>query len=98
MGVVPGFSLHDELRILTENGFSPYEALAAGTVAASKIVQRMNGKDDFGTIASGKRADLVQLKENPLEDVGNTRKILGVMAAGRWYDKESLAQMLLPSQ
>ena len=26
MGIVPGFSLHDELRILVENGFTPYEA------------------------------------------------------------------------
>jgi imidazolonepropionase-like amidohydrolase len=98
MGVVPGFSIHDELRILTENGFTPYEALAAGTAVASKIVQRINGKDDFGTIAPGKRADLVQLKENPLQDVTNTRKILGVMAAGRWYDKEALAEMLLPKR
>ena len=95
MGIVPGFSLHDELKILTENGFTPYEALAAGTVVASQIVRRMKRKDDFGTIEAGKRADLIQLKENPLEDVANIRKILGVMAAGRWYDQEALAEMLL---
>jgi imidazolonepropionase-like amidohydrolase len=94
MGIVPGFSLHDELRIMTENGFTPYEALAAGTVVASQIARRMIGKDEFGTIEPGKRADIIQLKENPLQDVVNARKILGVMAAGKWYDQEAIARML----
>jgi hypothetical protein len=94
MGIVPGFSIHDELRILVENGFTPYEAIAAGTVVASKIVKRMNGQDDFGTIAPGKRADLILLQQNPLEDVANARKIRGVMAAGQWYDQKAIAEML----
>ena len=94
MGVVPGFSIHDELRILAENGFTPYEALAAGTVVASKIVKRMLGRDDFGTIVPGKRADFILLRQNPLADVSNARKIIGVMAAGRWYDKRAVANML----
>lgn len=95
MGIVPGFSIHDELRILVENGFSPYEAIATGTVIASKIVKRMNGQDDFGTIAPGKRADLLLVEQNPLEDVANARKIRGVMAAGRWYDQGTLSKMLI---
>ena len=94
MGIVPGFSIHDELRILVENGFTPYEAIAAGTVVASGIVKRMNGQDDFGTIVPGKRADLILLQKNPLEDVANVRKISGVMAAGQWYDQKAIAEML----
>jgi hypothetical protein len=94
MGVVPGFSIHDELNILVDNGFTPYEALSAGTVGASKVVKRMNGRDEFGTIVPGKRADLILLHQNPLEDVSNARKILGVMAAGRWYDQNAIAEML----
>lgn len=94
MGIVPGFSIHDELRILVENGFTPYEAIAAGTVVASRIVKRMNGRDDFGTIVPGKRADLILLQQNPLEDVANAREIHGVMAAGRWYDQKAIAEML----
>ncbi len=94
MGAVPGFSVHDELGILVDNGFNPYDALAAGTVVASKIVQRMNGKDEFGTIVPGKRADLLLLAQNPLDDVANARHIIGVMAAGRWYDQAAIAKML----
>jgi hypothetical protein len=94
MGIVPGFSIHEELGILVENGFSPYEAIAAGTVMASEIVKRMNGKDDFGTITPGKRADLILVEQNPLGDVANIRKICGVMAAGRWYGQEAISNML----
>jgi len=94
MGIVPGVSIHDELGILIENGFTPYEALAAGTVVASKVVKRMNGQDGFGTISPGKRADLILLEQNPLGDVANTRKIRGVMASGRWYDQKEIAEML----
>ncbi len=94
MAIVPGFSIHDELRILVENGFSPYEAIATGTVNASTVVERMVGEGDFGTIEVGKRADLILVKNNPLEDVANIEDIRGVMAAGRWYSEEELDQMI----
>ena len=99
MGIVPGFSLHDELQILTENGWTPYEAIAAGTVNASKIVKAMTGRDMFGTIEMGKRADLILVEENPLEDVAHLKDLCGVMAAGTWYDNTALQKMMaLPDQ
>jgi len=94
MGIVPGFSIHDELRIFIENGFTPYQAIATGTANASKVVQAMTGEDDFGTIEVGKRADLILINGNPLEDVTNIKNILGVMAAGKWYSKEALELMI----
>ena len=94
MGIVPGYSIHDELRILIENGFSPYEALAIGTVNAAVVVERMTGDGDFGTIEVGKRADLILVRENPLEDVTTIKEPLGVMAIGRWYPKDLLDQMI----
>jgi len=96
MGVVPGFSLHDELEILVKNGFTPYEAIAAGTIVASNVVGRMNGRNNFGAIQPGKRADLILLEKNPLENVAHTRKINGVMAAGKWYDQKALAALITP--
>ena len=94
MGIVPGFSIHDELRILIENGFTPYEAIAAGTANASQVVEAMTGENAFGTIEIGKRADLILVNGNPLEDVRNIKDIQGVMAAGRWYSSDTLAHMI----
>jgi imidazolonepropionase-like amidohydrolase len=94
MGIVPGFSIQDELRILVENGFTPYEALLTGTVNAARVVQEMTGKGDFGTIEVGNRADLILVGGNPLEDLAVIREPLGVMAAGRWYSTGQLAEWI----
>jgi imidazolonepropionase-like amidohydrolase len=94
MGVVPGFSIHNELRILTENGFSPYEAIVTATVNASKVVEQMIGRNDFGTLEIGKRADLILVLKNPLDDVSNIKDSLGVMAAGRWYGLNEIQKMI----
>lgn len=94
MGLVPGHSLHDELRLLVENGFSPYEALVTGTVNAAAVIERMTGEGNFGTIEMGKRADLILVRENPLEDITTIQEPLGVMAAGRWYSQETLAGLI----
>jgi Amidohydrolase family len=96
MGLVPGFSLHQELRILVQNGFTPYEAIKTATVNASNVVKNMTGKDDFGTIEKGKRADLILVKKNPLTDIKFLSSPQGVMASGRWYDKTSLKRMITP--
>jgi hypothetical protein len=56
--IVPGASLHRELQLLTESGLTPYEAIRAATIHAAAFL----GKDEeFGTVAEGKRADLLWL-------------------------------------
>jgi len=43
MGIIPGYSIHDELRILVENDFTPYGALKTGTVNTATVVDTING-------------------------------------------------------
>jgi hypothetical protein len=89
--VVPGFSLHKELSLRQEAGLTPYQIL----LSATKNCAEMLGYDSrLGTIEKGKDADLVLLKNNPLEDINNTRTIVGVMTKGIWHSKEELNSML----
>lgn len=96
MGLVPGFSLHDELAYFVDIGFSPYQALRLCTVNGGIVVARMDGlqKPESGTVEAGKRADLVLLEENPLENIDAVRNNCGVMADGRWYSSKDCAELL----
>lgn len=91
MGVVPGFSLHEELRNLIGIGFTPLEALRAGTLYPAEFLSPA-GK--FGTVAAGKRADLVLVDANPLEEVSRMSDPAGVMVRGRWLPRAQLRRML----
>ncbi|MEX0900289.1 MAG: amidohydrolase family protein [Gammaproteobacteria bacterium] len=84
---VPGFSIHDELRMLVDAGLTPYEALATGNVNVARF---LGESDEFGTVEIGKRADLVLLEANPLADVANASRIAGVMLNGRWLPVREL--------
>ncbi|HEU4464013.1 MAG TPA: amidohydrolase family protein, partial [Gemmatimonadota bacterium] len=87
-----GFTLHRELESLVDAGLSPWEALRAGT--ATPAAWLADGDADFGTVAAGKRADLVLLDADPLASIANTRRIAGVMARGQWLDASRLAAIL----
>jgi imidazolonepropionase-like amidohydrolase len=88
---IPGFSIHEELVMLVEAGLSPYEALEAGTRSAAEALGK---SEEFGTIAAGKRADLLLLESDPLMDVKNVQKPAGVMLRGRWLAEDQLQAML----
>lgn len=87
----PGFSLHDELELFVQAGMTPLEALQTATTNPASY---LNLSSSLGTIDKGKLADLVLLDANPLENIGNTRKIAAVVANGRYLPKESLQGML----
>ena len=86
----PGFSLHDELELLVEAGLSPAEALNAATGGAAEYLELA----DAGAIAAGARADLVLLDGDPLESIGNTRRIQAVVLDGRLLDRGALDLLL----
>jgi cytosine/adenosine deaminase-related metal-dependent hydrolase len=78
---VPGFSLIEELENFQEIGFTPYAALKTATTDAAALLRQ---GDEFGMVAVGKRADLLLVNNNPLDDVHNLHGVVGVMARGRW--------------
>jgi imidazolonepropionase-like amidohydrolase len=84
---VPGFSLHRELQWMKRAGMTPYQIMVSGT---RNVGEYFKSQDSFGTIEKGKRADLILLDANPLEDIGNVAKIAGVMVNGRWYPKADI--------
>ena len=87
----PGFSLHDELALLVQAGLTPMEALQSATLNPARFL----GKEkELGTVATGKIADLVVLDADPLDDIGNTRKIVGVVYDGKFFTRASLNEML----
>ena len=88
---IPGASAHQELRLLVESGLTPYEALKTATVNPAKFLGK---EDEFGTIAVGKRADLLLVSADPTMDIQSLKNPLGVMVRGHWLSSEQLQSML----
>lgn len=87
--VIAGFSLHDELESLVRNGMTPAQALRAATATPAALMG-----SDAGAIKPGRRADLVLLSGNPLDDIENTTSIEAVVVDGRLLDRKMLDRML----
>jgi imidazolonepropionase-like amidohydrolase len=87
----PGFGLHEELALLVRGGMSPFDAISAATIEPARYFGML---DSMGTIASGKVADLVLLAGNPLRDIGQTRRIVAVVANGRLIDAAERARLI----
>ena len=90
--VVAGFALHDELKTMVDAGLTPYAALQTATTNPATFLE-MNNRT--GTIAVGKEADLVLLYKNPLDDIGNTRTIIGVSSGSSWLNENDLQKLLV---
>lgn len=86
-----GFSLHDELALLVQSGFSPMDALLTATRNPAEYFGELKTS---GTIEQGKIANLILLEANPLNDIKNTTKINAVVQNGKFLSKEILQKML----
>lgn len=88
---VPGFSVQRELDAMVAAGFTPWQSLEMGS---RNVAEHFGQLEEFGTVAVGRRADLVLLDANPLNDIGNWSRQAGVMVRGKWYDRAEIARRL----
>jgi len=89
----PGPSLHEELKLLTEVGFTPRQALQAASSKPAEFLQA-DGAGGWGSIEPGKVADLVLLEADPLANIANTKKIAAVVLDGKFLARDNLDLML----
>ena len=83
-----GLSLHIEIEGYVDGGLTPFQAMQTATVNAARA---LGHEGQLGVIAGGALADLVILEDSPLDDIRNTRRVLGVMKNGVYY---TLAELL----
>lgn len=87
----PGLGVHLELEMFEKAGLSPGEALKTATV---NPVQFLGIEEDYGSVSSGKFADMLLLTENPLVSISNTQEIAGVVKSGSFFSKGRIAEYL----
>jgi hypothetical protein len=88
---VPGYSLHSELELLVRAGLSPLEALRSATLRPAEFFSLQH---EMGTVDVGKRADLVLLDANPLENIANTKRIAAVVSKGNLHTSSELSGLI----
>ena len=84
---IPAYSVYREMELFVKAGFTPMEALQAATSVSAKAMRVDN---DLGTIEKGKRADLLVLDANPIENISNIRTVRFVMKDGKLFDSAAL--------
>ena len=75
----PHGHLATEVALMVRFGATPAQAIAAATGNAARAI----GRDDVGLLVEGRRADLLWVADNPLDDVHRLEKVRGVWMDGR---------------
>lgn len=84
---VPGFSMVEEMKLYKQAGLDNYQILKCATLNAAQFL----GHDKTaGTVEQGKRADLILLNANPLDNIENVKQIEGIVLNGEYYSQNQL--------
>lgn len=90
--IYPGFALHKELQIFVEGGLTPLEALQTSVINGPKYFGLL---DKYGSVAVGKKADLLLLNANPAQNIKATEDRFALVRAGKVYTRKALDEMLV---
>ncbi len=88
---VPGFSIHREMRSMVAAGLTPQQILNEST---RQVARYFGAEQEFGSVATGQRADLLLLNSNPLSDLTHVERRAGVMVNGRWLPEAEIKARL----
>lgn len=89
IGTLHGASLHREFQAMAEAGMQPMEIIVSATRNGAHTLAE---EPDFGTIEPGKRADILILGANPLDDIANAQAIDTVIRGGVMFSQEELIE------
>lgn len=87
-------NLFEEIGLFVEGGMAPLQAITAATLTNAEI---LGVSDQIGTIATGKRADLLLVDGNPADNIGDLRRISITMKDGVTYCPEELKKAIGPA-
>ncbi len=91
-GTDSGVSYHGdnakEFQLMVEAGMPPVEAILSATVNTAALLRIT---DKAGTLQPGKWADVVAVKENPLDDITALQQVQFVMKGGEVFKKDGVA-------
>jgi hypothetical protein len=87
----PGLGMHEELAIMVKYGLTPGEVLSCSIINGPAF---FGLEKEYGAVAKDKKADLLILNANPLEQIQNTQKIAGLLRNGKYLDRKHLDSLL----
>jgi imidazolonepropionase-like amidohydrolase len=90
-GIIPGYSVHEEMVIWQEAGIPPADVLRSATIVPAQF---MGLGDRLGSVSEGKTASVVLVRANPLEDIRNAQQIEGVFLRGQFFSRKDLDRLL----
>ncbi|MBB6328911.1 imidazolonepropionase-like amidohydrolase [Algoriphagus iocasae] len=88
---VPGFSIHHEIKLMSDAGMSNYEILKTGSVNPARYFDE---EGEWGVIKNGASADFVLVKNNPLEDLETLKNPIAVVMRGEYFDQNRIQEEL----
>jgi hypothetical protein len=87
----PGLGMHEELAIMVKYGLTPQQALSCSIINGPAFFGLQAA---YGAVMANKKADLLLLEANPLEDIKNTQKIIGFIQKGKYLNRAFLDNLL----